>query len=35
MEGDEFAHEKRQRASTALTSANQISDETFVKAQHE
>ena len=35
MEGDEFAHEKRQRASAALTSANQLSDETFVKAQQE
>jgi len=35
LEGDEFAHMKRKRASAVLNSANQLSDETFVKASQE
>lgn len=34
-EGADFAREKRQRASTALSSARHISDETFAQAQQE
>ena len=35
LEGDDFAHQKRQRASTALTTANQLGEETLVQAQQE
>ena len=35
MEGDEFAQQKRNRASSALTTASLLSDETFVKARQD
>jgi carbon-monoxide dehydrogenase iron sulfur subunit len=35
LEGDQFAHQTRQRASAVLASASQIRDETFVKAQED
>jgi hypothetical protein len=35
IEGDEFAHRSRQRASTVFAAARQVREATLVKAQEE